>query len=167
MADAASGKVPIVECVVVSWRFLLDNWSRFLPAALAVSIVAALSPFAMGALLGGATVPAVYADALIKALCGIFFAAAVLRYAVRKEFTGPGGLGFGVDETRLIGVFATLTLLFTPLAFMAGIAWAVSIIGSLGLTTEQLEAQAKDPAAFNEMIREAMARPWDSTVVVF
>src|SRR5690349_6235765 len=158
MADASSGKVPILECVVASWRFLVENWSRFLPAALIVSVVSALSPLAMGALLGAGTPPAVYADALITALAGVFFSAAVLRYAVRNEFSGLAGLGFGADETRLIGVFAALTLLFVPLLFVAGIVWAMSIFGSLGLTPEQLDAQAKDPAAFNEMIREAMTR---------
>lgn len=166
MADASSGKVPILECVVVSWRFLFDNWSRFLPAALIVSIISALSPLVTGSLLGGGTPPAVYASVLVTTLAAVFFAAAVLRYAVRQEFSGPAGLGFGADETRLIGVLASLTLLLTPLIFIVGLVWAASIFGSLGLTPEELDAKAQDSAAFNEMIREAMTRPPDSTVIV-
>ena len=75
---------------------------------------------------------------MVSALAGVFFSAVVLRYAVRNEFSGLAGLGFGVDETRLIGVLAALTLLFVPLVFVAGIVWAISIFGSLGLTPEQL-----------------------------
>ena len=166
MAEASSGKVPILECVVVSWRFLFDHWSRFAPAAVVVSIVSALSPLVMGALLGGTSLPAVYAAITVSELAGVFFTAAVLRYAVRREFIGPAGLGFGLDEGRLIGALACLTLLFVPLIFLVGMVWAASIFGGLGLSPEELDARAKDPVAFNDMIREAMTRPPDASVQI-
>lgn len=162
MPNATSGKVPVLECVSTSWRFFLDNWMRFAPAAVAVSVIPALS----GLLLGGGAPAAVYTDLLISALASIVFTAAVTRYAVRGEFSGPAGLGFGADEMRLVGVFAAMTLVYVPFVLVFGVVLVVSIIRGSGLSPEEFEARTQTPEGTRQVLTDWMSKPIDPAVAV-
>ena len=166
MTDVSSGKVPILECVVIAWRFLIENWRRFLPAAVVVAVASAVAPLLLGLLLGGPTAGAILAGQLVEAIALVFFTAAVLRYAIRGEFNGATGLAFGPDEARLVGVLAAVSAIAAPLIFLVLMVWSASIIGSLGLTAEELETRMADQAAFNQTMTEAMGRPPNSSVIV-
>jgi hypothetical protein len=161
MADASSGassgKVPVVECAVVAWRFFLEHWQRFLPAAVIVALVSGIAP---ALLVAGQ--PAALGDLFVMAIstiAGIFFVAAVLRQAVRGEFQGPAGLAFGLDETRLFGVLGAMALLVVPPILLFSVVVFVVLLGRMGGSPEELEALAADPEAFNRALNEALATP--------
>src|SRR5690242_11998279 len=106
MTDVPTGKVPVVACVVASWKFLADHWRQFFPAALIVGVVSGIAPVVLSSG-GGITVGGTYLLVLIGNLAGVFLTAAILRKAVRNEYLAPTGLAFGQDETRLLGVFGS------------------------------------------------------------
>ena len=160
MADASSGsssgKVPVVECAVVAWRFFLENWQRFLPAAVIVALVSGIAPALLVS--GQATPLGQLLVAAISTIVGIFFVAAVLRQAVRGEFQGPAGLGFGPDETRLFGILGATALLVVPPILLFSVVVFVVLLGRMG-SADQLDALAADPEAFNRALNEALATP--------
>jgi len=160
MTDIPSGKVPVVECAVTSWRFFLENWLRFLPAAAIVGVISGVAPALLVS--GAQGAQAAFSDLTgfsVTAIAGVFFIAAVLRKAVRDEFHGPTGLSFGADETRLIGVLAAMGLLFIPPLFLFFILCAVILFGRIASTPEQLETLAADQAALERAFLEALSTP--------
>ena len=120
MADAA-GKLPIITCVRDAWLFLRDNLRIFVPAAAAMALVSQVG-FLLAAISGGgAGAQSAFggslgnlAVAMPAVLGSLVFAAAVLRKAVRNEFTGPLGLSFGADELRLPAIAVPFTTLTPP-----------------------------------------------------
>jgi len=162
MADASSGassgKVPVVECVAAAWRFMFENWTRFLPAAAIVSVASGIAPLMATAFVG--------AEYVVTVIASVLFTAVVLRYAVRGEYSAPTGLALGADEARLIGVLGATALVYAPLLFVLLIAWGVSLLNSLGLTAEEIEALSRNPEEFNQAVAKAMAAPPSPTLVV-
>lgn len=159
MADVGGGKVPILESVKVSWSFLFQHWQMFVPAALVVGAIGGVSA-AMLTSGGGSAAAAAPGPILLSVLpsiiVGVVFSAAVLRKAVRNEFSGPAGLGFGVDEMRLLGVLGSMILLIFPVAFLFLMVLGVYIFSRLGMTEQQLEAMSNDPEALAKAMVEAL-----------
>jgi hypothetical protein len=154
MTDATAGKVPVLECFRASWTFLFQNWQLFVPAAAVVGAVTGLSLLIAG---GGAAAPGPALLSMLPPLvASVMFTAAVLRKAVRDEFSGPAGLGFGVDEMRLLGVLGSIVLLIFPAVFLALMVFSVYIVGRLGMTEQQLEALSADPEALAKAMTEAL-----------
>lgn len=161
MTDIPSGKVPVVECVVASWRFFLENWLRFLPAAAITGIVSGGVPV----LLVGGMAAAQRASLgllisfIVSAIAGVFFTAAILRKAVRDEYVPPTGLSFGADETRLLGVLAGMAALFIPPVFLFSLLMVIAVFGRLASSPEQLDALAANPEALERAIADALSTP--------
>jgi hypothetical protein len=161
MTDISSGKVPVVECVVASWRFFFENWLRFLPAAAIVGIMSGGAPVL---LVGGMAAAqraslGLFLSFLVSAVAGVFFTAAVLRKAVRDEYVPPTGLSFGADETRLLGVLAGMAALFVPPIFLFSMLLVIVIFGRIASSPEQLETLTADPAALERAVAEALSTP--------
>ncbi len=160
MTDIPSGKVPVAECVVGAWRFFLANWQRFLPAAVIVGVVSGAIPvLAASGPPGAQNVTANFVVFVVTAVAGVFFAAAVLRKAVRDEYQSPTGLAFGSDETRLLGVLGAMVLLFMPPVFLFSIVLVVVLFGRIASSPEQLEALMADEAAMSKAIADALSTP--------
>lgn len=161
MTDIPSGKVPIVECVVAAWRFFLANWQRFLPAAVIVGVVSGVVPVLAASGPSGAqnVTAANFVVFAVTAVAGVFFAAAVLRKAVRDEYQSPTGLTFGPDETRLLGVLGAMVLLFMPPVFLFSIVLVIMLFGRIASSPEQLEALMADEAAMSKAITDALSTP--------
>ena len=108
MTDTAAGKVPVITCVSEAWQFLIAHWRLFAPAAAAVAIFSQIGP-ALALLVAPAdpapqtvmqNVLGDFLTALPSMIAGLLYTAAILRKAVRNEFTGRFGLAFGADEVR-------------------------------------------------------------------
>jgi hypothetical protein len=154
MTDAASGKVPIIECVVIAWRFFIGTWTRFVPAAIIVSIVSGFAPF-----IGGGSPGGLLLSYAITAVAGAFFVAAVLRKAVRDEHVAPVGLTFGQDEVRLLGVLCCMMLLLLPVIVPFGLIMAAILAGRLvALGVDPNQAQV-DPQVLRTAMAETLATP--------
>ncbi len=175
MPDNTSDKVPILECVRASWTFLVQHWRLFLPAA---ALVAAISQ--TGAILSFLLAPAegqsqsalqaaidqvlIYAPALIAS---VVFAAAVLRKAVRDEFTGRTGLAFGADERRLLGVMLAMACLFLPLIGLVLLVLSITVFSRIATSQEALEALLADPDAMNAAIALALGEAGSAALSLF
>ncbi|HVY88334.1 MAG TPA: hypothetical protein VG942_05660, partial [Hyphomonadaceae bacterium] len=160
MADASSGKVPIVECVSASWRFLMANWQLFLPAAAITAPFGAVSNYLLATSGGtGSAIGEGIGELLAMVpvgLAGVAFSAAVLRKAIRDEFSGIQGLQFGADEFRLLGVAAGLTLLFVPFILIGSLALGAFVLNRLGSTPEDLQKALSDPDALYQALSNAL-----------
>ena len=153
MTDATAGKVPVLECFRAAWAFLFQNWQLFVPTA---AVVGTVTGFAL-LIGGGGTAPGPALLSMLPPLvAGVMFTAAILRKAVRNEFTGPAGLGFGQDEMRLLGVLGSIVLLIFPVVFLALMVFSVYIVGRLGLTEQELEALSADPEALAKAMTDAL-----------
>src|SRR5262245_34149951 len=119
MTDVTTGKVPVLECFGQAWRFLFEHWRLFVPAAvvpaLANGLALALSPVSPVEAPG---MVSQLTGAAIVAIASLFFVAAVLRKAIRDEFTPPWGLAAGQDEIRLLGVLGCLVVTFVAPALL-------------------------------------------------
>jgi hypothetical protein len=158
MTDVPAGKVPVVACTVASWKFLIENWRQFIPAAAIIGLVSGIAPAVLSAG-GGITVGGTYLLVLIGNLAGVFLTAAILRKAVRNEYLAPTGLAFGQDEARLLGVFGSTVLLMVPIALLALIVYTFVLIGNMHLTPEEMEAMAQDPAAMQKAMEDTLKTP--------
>jgi hypothetical protein len=155
MTDISAGKVPVVACVVASWKFLIDSWRQFLPAALIIGFVSGIAPIVLSSG-GGITVGGTYLLVLIGNLAGVFITAAILRKAIRNEYLAPTGLAFGQDEARLLGVLGSGVLLMIPIVIISLIVYTFVLIGSMQLTPEQMEAMAQDPVAMQKAMEDTL-----------
>ena len=158
MTDIPSGKVPVIECVVASWRFLLDNWRPLLPAALIATAISTLAPVIVAAG-GAASFGALTVATLVTLLADVVLAAAVLRKAVRNEVVSPLGVGLGQDEFRLIAVLASFGLLLIPPLVVLAFIYTAIALGQAGLTESEIEAMASDPDAVNRIMMQAASTP--------
>lgn len=158
-----SGKVPVMACVTASWRFLAANWRQFLPAAVITAAVSGVVP-ALFVAAAGASAPAILMGYAVQIIAGVFFLAAVLRKAVRNEFSPPMGLAFGQDETRLLALVASYAVVFVPFVMLFGIIFTVVVFGQSGMTPEELEAMANDPEASNAFMARMIQTPAGITV---
>lgn len=161
MTDIPQGKVPVIECVVASWRFFFENWLRFMPAAAIVGIISGGVPVLLNSGMAATQRASLglFVSFLISAAAGVFFAAAILRKAVREEYVPPTGLSFGADETRLLGVLGATALLFAPPIFLVSLLLAIAVFGRIASSPEQLDALAADPEALERAITEALSTP--------
>jgi hypothetical protein len=158
MTDIPAGKVPVVQCVVASWRFLFDNWRLLLPGAIVVAIVTGVVPVLL-LTSAGITQGAILLSSGIELVANILFSAMILRKSVRNEFNAPVGLSFGQDEIRLLGVVLSFGLLLMPFFFVFGFTLMFVAIGQAGLTPEQLAGMQNDPVAVNQLFYDALRTP--------
>lgn len=173
MADAA-GKLPIITCVRDAWLFLRDHWRMFAPAAAAMALVSQIgyllavmsgggsgAQSAFGGNLGdlAVTMPAV--------LASLVFAAAVSRKAVRNEFTGPMGLGFGADELRLLAIVAAYACMIIPLGTLVFIVVTTTVLSRLASTPDELAALMDDPEALNAALTQALGPGGTAAFMLF
>lgn len=163
MAEAGSGKLPIIECVVTAVRFFADNWRRFAPAALIISAVVALWPLLnLGAPAEGQSASVLQTalvniiDALPGLIGGLFFSAAVLRFAIRGEFIGPTGLVASADEGRLAGVLGSMALFFIPPVLLFATILSMTVLSRLAATPEELQILLDDPEKMSEALQVAL-----------
>jgi hypothetical protein len=85
-------------------------------------------------------------------LAMILFTAAVLRKAVRNEFSGPAGLSFGRDEINLLSVYGCLLAIFAlPVGFVA---WVLDtfVFARIASSPEELSAILADTEKFNNAL---------------
>lgn len=137
--DLQHGKVPVLECVREAYRFFQANWVKLAPVCALVGAGAGLS------LLLPATPDGAALSYVVSVLTGVILAGATLRLAVRGEMVGPGGVGFGADELRLLGVTASLGLMFMPFILLIGGVLSAVLVGKLGMTVEQAAALIRKP----------------------
>ncbi len=175
MTDTAAGKVPVIACVRQAWEFLLENFRLFLPAAAIVAVVAQVGPLlaafsppqpgqsqtVMQTLLGDFLIN------LPSMIVSLLYSAAILRKAVRNEFTGTFGLSFGADEVRLLGVAAAMACLFVPLISLVVIVLAVTVFSKLATSQQALEALLADPEAMNDAIIAAVGEGGAAALSLF
>ena len=162
MADAA-GKLPIITCVRDAWLFLRDNLRMFVPAAAAMALVSQVG-FLLAAISGGgAGAQSAFggslgnlAVAMPAVLGSLVFAAAVLRKAVRNEFTGPLGLSFGADELRLLAIVAAYACMIIPLATLVFMIVTATVLSRLAATPDDLAVLLEDPQALNAALTQAL-----------
>jgi hypothetical protein len=152
MTDIAAGKVPVVKCFEAAWRFLIENWRLFVPAAavpaVANGISLALSPTSVGA----ANLMNDFGGMLIVTVAGVFFTAAVLRKVVRDEFIAPWGLAAGPDEMRLLGVLGCFLAIFVPPIILIGVVFQIFLLSRIAASPEELADLMADSEAFSEAI---------------
>lgn len=175
MTDTAAGKVPVIACVRQAWEFLLENFRLFLPAAAIVAVVAQVGPLlaafsppqpgqsqtVMQTLLGDFLIN------LPSMIVSLLYSAAILRKAVRNEYTGTFGLSFGADEVRLLGVAAAMACLFVPLISLVVIVLAVTVFSKLATSQQGLEALLADPEAMNDAIIAAVGEGGAAALSLF
>ena len=160
MTDITAGKVPILKCFEQAWRFLLDNWRLFLPAAFIPAVGAAIST------LLGSTIGGIFLGLVISIIASAVFSATVLRKAVREEFNAPLGVGFGADELRLIGVQLCFALLILPFALLFGLLFTAGAIGRSGMSEAEIEAISTDPEAVNKLFVDFLNTPLGASIAV-
>ncbi len=157
MPDSAAGKVPIIACVRSAWVFLARNIRQLAPAAAVCAVIsqigAAVSLFADPS---GQTTSSSVLTLVPAIVAGLMFSAAVLRKAIRNEFVAPVGLTLGKDESRLLAVGFSITLVAIPLVFVLSIVVLGPILSRIASTPEALEALAQDPEAMRTAIEEAL-----------
>ena len=175
MTDTTSGKVPVIACVRQAWEFLLENWRLFLPAAAIVAVVAQVGPLFAAFSAPQTAQPQtvmqnVLGDFFIylpSMIVSLLYSAAILRKAVRNEFTGRFGLTFGTDEIRLVGVAAAMACLFVPLISLVVIVLAVTVFSKIATSQTALEALLADPDAMNEAIIAAVGEGGAAAISLF
>jgi len=151
-----AGKVPVVAVWRGAWAFFAAHWRMFVPAALAMAVISQIGRAAT-AMMGGGTAPVLDIAVVIPMmLAGLMFSGAILRKAVRDEFTPPIGMALGADEMRLLGVGVSVTLLLMPIALLLMIALSATIMRSVAPTPEQMEVLAADPEAMMKAIVDAL-----------
>jgi hypothetical protein len=150
MADKRSGTIPVLQVVREAYAFAGSNWRQLAPAAVAAGVLTALGQgllFTPAGFLPGT---------LVIAIASAAFGAAVLRLAVRNEFSGLFGLQTGADELRLLGVMAALVLVFAPPVGILLLLAGVFILGRLGLTEAEAQELSQNPEALAQRIVEAL-----------
>ena len=100
-------------------------------------------------------------------IVSLLYSAAILRKAVRNEFTGTFGLSFGADEVRLLGVAAAMACLFVPLISHVVIVLAVTVFSKLATSQQALEALLADPEAMNDAIIAAVGEGGAAALSLF
>jgi len=150
MLSADTGRVPVLQSVLEAYRFLGASWARFLPACV---LVAASTGFVQAS---QATPAGFLLSFCVSLLVSCMFTAAVLRFAVRGEFTGPAGLAFGADELRLLGVSLGLIAVFLPPAVIAAIVIGTVFLGRILSDPAAAERLAGDPEALRAAIQEQL-----------
>ncbi len=173
MADAA-GKLPIITCVRDAWLFLRDHWRMFVPAAIATALVSQVG-FILAVMSGGGagSQPAFggnvgdLAVAMPAVLASLVFAAAVLRKAVRNEFMGPMGLGFGADELRLLAIVAAYACMIIPFGTLVFVIVTTTVLSRLAATPEELAVLLEDPEALNAALTQALGPSGTAAFLLF
>jgi hypothetical protein len=153
MTDIPSGKVPVLEVTMTAWRFLAAHWREFLPAALLLGVVSALTG---GAMASGQNIALALMALAISTIAGVMFSAAVYRRAIHGRSEGLFSLSLGPDEFRLFGVSLALALMFVPLMLLVFLIFQVVIIGRMNVSPAELEALLADPDAFEAAILQAI-----------
>jgi hypothetical protein len=157
MTANAAGKVPIIACVRSAWLFFAQNIRQLAPAA---AICAVISQIGMAVSLlsdpSGQAASSSILNLIPAMVAGLMFSASVLRKAVRNEFVAPVGLTLGKDETRLLAVGFSITLVAIPLVFVLSIVLLGPILGRIASTPEAMEALAQDPEAMRAAIEQAL-----------
>lgn len=175
MTDSTAGKVPVLACVREAWQFLIANWRLFLPAAAIVAVVsqvgptlALLTPQAPG--IQQSVVQKMLGDFLAYTpamIASLLYSAAILRKAVRNEFTGRIGLTFGADEVRLLGVAGAMACLFIPLVSLVVIVLSITVFSKIATSEAALEALLADPEAMNDAIIAAVGENGAAALSLF
>jgi hypothetical protein len=163
MRPETAGKVPVIECFTLAWRFMNDNWRILLPAA---AITAVLSQ--AGVALVFAVRPADATQSMLAStiwdviamlpamVASMLFTAVVLRKAIRNEFIGRTGLVFGADEVRLLAVALALMCLLLPLGGLFFFVMTGVVLSRLASSPEQLDILLNDPEAMSEALEASL-----------
>jgi len=158
MTQETAGKIPVMQVAREAYAFLGGNWARFAPAALIVAIVTVVAQLFLLPMPGGILLAPV-----VAALASVTYSSAVLRHAIRGEYSSPVGLQLGPDEFRMFGVWLGLALIFGPLAGVAIIVMLFMIVSRLNYSEAELNALGADPNAFLQAVAEGV-RPIDGLV---
>lgn len=174
MADG-SGQVPVVACIRSAWQFLFQNWRRFVPAAIIVSLIAEIGPAI--ALVTASSTPqsqsalsanlGEFVMMLPATLASLLLAAAVLRMVVREEFVGVTGLMLGADELRLLGVLAGLLCIIVPFGTLVYFIVSIGVLSRLAATPAELQRLLDDPDALGAALDTALGPAGSFAFLVF
>lgn len=175
MTDTTSGKVPVIACVRQAWEFLLENFRLFLPAAAIVAVVAQVGPLFAAMSASQAAQPQSVMQTLLgdlminlpSMIVSLLYSAAILRKAVRNEFTGRFGLTFGTDEIRLVGVAAAMACLFVPLIGLVVIVLVITVFSKIATSQQAVEALLADPETMNDAIIAAVGEGGAAAISLF
>lgn len=160
MAES-SGRVPIIACVREAWMFLVNNWRLLLPAAAITAVIIEGGPAISLISSGGGAAPAESMPSMLLTLVtmvlgGLMFSAAVLRKAVRDEYTPQIGLSLGADEGRLFATNVSVTLVAMPIVLILAVVLTATVFRQLAGSSEDMDALAADPEALALALSEAL-----------
>ncbi len=161
MTDIPAGKVPVMDSVQHAFGYLKDSWTKWLPACALLSIVGGWSMLYSSSILEVLTGKAplegrTIGVMLLSELATLVVVAAIFRDTLRNVYTAPLGLGFSNDEFRLIGVGASLFLVFGILFVFLSILLSVAVfivVASAGIDPSLSQT---DPALFQAEVSAAM-----------
>ena len=161
MADIPAGKVPIMESVGVAYKYLSGNWQKWLPACALLALVSGWYQMqtvrtAVDAANGVNSGLIAFGVFCIFLLTNIIVGVGIYRHVIRGEFTAPIGIGFGIDEIRVLGVTLSLLLVFFigfGFLFILFIAAASILVASSGLDPELAQT---NPELFLQQFSEAL-----------
>lgn len=153
MVASGAGKVPVLECVTAAYRFFAAHVVALLPACAVIALVAGLSPFAAAG--ERPNFPMMIGSALLNIAAGTVLVAAVLRRAIHGDLRG--GVSFGADEIRLLGVAVSMALLFTPLVVLCVLVVSIAVLGRLSQSGQALENLLADPEAFADALAAVLS----------
>lgn len=176
MTRAQQGKVPVLACVAVAYRFFRDNALQLVSPCLVVAAgsgVAALVSYPSAALGAPAGSPA--ADSTLQFLVstalntvtGVVLAGAVFRKSIRGETQGPGGVSFGADEVRLLGSTLAFMLIFAPLLAAYTLLGSALVTGTPALSPEAFLAATDFEGMEDRLPQETQAMLAAAILVCF
>ncbi len=161
MSEVPAGKVPILESIGVAYKYLAANWQRWIPACILLGCVSAWYQMqsvrtaidASNGVNSGFTAFGVFC---IFMLTSIVVGVGIYRHVIRDEYNPPIGIGFGIDEIRVLGVTLSLVLIFGIVGGFLAIllvAAASILVASSGLDPE---LASTNPDLFMEQFAAAL-----------
>ncbi|GEM_PF-1460965 len=161
MADIPAGKVPIMESVKVAFSYLGEHWQKWLPACAILALASGWYQMqtvrtAVDAANGVNSGVIAFGVFCIFLLTSIIVSVGIYRHVIRGEFTPPIGIGFGIDEIRVLGVTLSLLLVFFigfGFLFILFVLAASILVASSGLDPELAQT---NPELFLQQFSEAL-----------
>lgn len=162
MSDVPAGKVPIFESIGVAFSYFAENWSRWIPAVIAVGLLLGVAQsMAIGAIApamngGELNVGPLFLVQLLSVVVALVFTTSVLRHFIRGEFANPIGLSIGADEIRVLGMALALYLAFGIGGGFVALFLMILVMTAIGGAGVDLELAETDPDAFLAQIVTAL-----------
>lgn len=153
------GKVPIAETAAAGLKFFTENWRRILPACALMGLAYGFYFFASAqAHASPGASPMAFLGSLSVLFLMILLGTSFYRLALRNEYPGALGIGFGKDERAYLGaaLWAALPMGLIFIAALFGLATILlPELQASGMTPEQ----AATDQAFMTQLAQKHAGP--------